>query len=74
MLCSVALPQLPVHAAGIQPQTAECIVIGEITAKDLVVVLNKTGVRAQVAFIPHICTALAVQPVAGQAPGVCMVA
>lgn len=29
--------------AGIQPQTAECIVIGEITARDLIVVLNKIG-------------------------------
>ena len=28
---------------GIQPQTAECIVIGEITAGDLIVALNKTG-------------------------------
>lgn len=29
--------------AGIQTQTAECIVIGEITTQDLVVVLNKIG-------------------------------
>jgi hypothetical protein len=27
--------------AGIQAQTAECLVVGEITAKDLVVALNK---------------------------------
>ncbi|GAB4820811.1 hypothetical protein N2152v2_007857 [Parachlorella kessleri] len=32
---------------GIQPQTAECIVIGEITAKDLVVVLNKTDLISE---------------------------
>lgn len=30
-------------AKGIQTQTAECIVIGEVAAADLVVALNKTG-------------------------------
>lgn len=33
--------------AGIQAQTAECLVVGEITAKDLVVALNKVGVVLQ---------------------------
>ena len=28
---------------GIQTQTAECIVIGEVAAADMVVALNKTG-------------------------------
>jgi selenocysteine-specific elongation factor len=28
---------------GIQPQTAECIVIGEITTDFMIVVLNKIG-------------------------------
>lgn len=32
-------------AKGIQAQTAECIVIGEVAAGDLVVALNKTGKR-----------------------------
>ena len=30
-------------AKGIQPQTAECIVIGEVAAGDMVVALNKIG-------------------------------
>lgn len=30
-------------AKGIQAQTAECLVIGEVAAADLVVALNKTG-------------------------------
>jgi dihydroorotase len=31
--------------AGIQAQTAECLVVGEIAAKDLVVALNKVACR-----------------------------
>lgn len=45
LACLLAPCELPARPAGIQPQTAECIVIGEITTRDLIVVLNKTGVR-----------------------------
>jgi hypothetical protein len=40
--------------AGIQPQTAECIVIGEITSRDLIVVLNKTGGERREALAAHL--------------------